>query len=391
MCFLLIIFIILLAFSAFFSSTETIFYLSDEKTKNRNIKINNDLFLIFILISNTLVNIFIGIISEKIFTEHILKGKSILFTIGITTFILLFFGEIIPKRMALILYPIVKNQFLYMMQKWIDLIRFFEKIINFFIRPISKINQEDKIFTIKEIKEALNDGIKNGYFNPLQAYLISNLISQSLSTVKDNMIHYSEIPFITNNMNIKEVYELAKKTDLNKLPVISKNMKNIYGYISKGDILNVITENKKYEKYEINSFVKPLDMIYEFESIEFAIKRFIEKGETILGVYDEHFQYCGIIDYHKIINNMLFNFSINTSKKFPLLVPSNISCRSLFYNYDIEIKEEDFDLSLNDLLLNNLEKIPKENDFIIYQNYKFRIAKIKNKKIIQVIIEKLAR
>ncbi|MEJ5272995.1 MAG: CNNM domain-containing protein [Spirochaetota bacterium] len=296
MSFLLIIFIILLAFSAFFSSTETIFYLSDEKTKNRNIKINNDLFLIFILISNTLVNIFIGIISEKIFTEHILKDKSILFTIGITTFILLFFGEIIPKRMALILYPIVKNQFLSIMQKWIDLIRFFEKIINFFIKPISKINQEDKIFTIKEIKEALNDGIKNGYFNPLQAYLISNLISQSLSTVKDNMIHYSEIPFITNNMNIKEVYELAKKTDLNKLPVISKNMKNIYGYISKGDILNVITENKKYEKYEINSFVKPLDMIYEFESIEFAIKRFIEKGETILGVYDEHFQYCGIIE-----------------------------------------------------------------------------------------------
>lgn len=391
MFFLLIIFIILLAFSAFFSSTETIFYLSDEKTKNRNIKINNDLFLIFILISNTLVNIFIGIISEKIFTEHILKDKSILFTIGITTFILLFFGEIIPKRMALILYPIVKNQFLYIMQKWIDLIRFFEKIINFFIKPISKINQEDKIFTIKEIKKALNDGIKNGYFNPLQAYLISNLISQSLSTVKDNMIHYSEIPFITNNMNIKEVYELAKKTDLHKLPVVSKNMKNIYGFISKGDILNAITENKKYEKYEINSFVKPLDMIYEFESIEFAIKRFIEKGETILGVYDEHFQYCGIIDYHKIINNMLFNFSINTSKKFPLLVPSNISCRSLFYNYDIEIKEEDFDLSLNDLLLNNLEKIPKENDFIIYQNYKFRIAKIKNKKITQIIIEKLTR
>ncbi|HPC37788.1 MAG TPA: CNNM domain-containing protein [Exilispira sp.] len=391
MSFLLTIFIILLAFSAFFSSTETIFYLSDEKTKNRNIKINNDLFLIFILISNTLVNIFIGIISEKIFTEHILKDKSILFTIGITTFILLFFGEIIPKRMALILYPIVKNQFLYIMQKWIDLIRFFEKIINFFIKPISKINQEDKIFTIKEIKKALNDGIKNGYFNPLQAYLISNLISQSLSTVKDNMIHYSEIPFITNNMNIKEVYELAKKTDLHKLPVVSKNMKNIYGFISKGDILNAITENKKYEKYEINSFVKPLDMIYEFESIEFAIKRFIEKGETILGVYDEYFQYCGIIDYHKIINNMLFNFSINTSKKFPLLVPSNISCRSLFYNYDIEIKEEDFDLSLNDLLLNNLEKIPKENDFIIYQNYKFIIAKIKNKKIAQVIIEKLAR
>ncbi|MEJ5272994.1 MAG: transporter associated domain-containing protein, partial [Spirochaetota bacterium] len=100
---------------------------------------------------------------------------------------------------------------------------------------------------------------------------------------------------------------------------------------------------------------------------------------------------CGIIDYHKIINNMLFNFSINTFKKFPLLVPSNISCRSLFYNYDIEIKEEDFDLSLNDLLLNNLEKIPEENDFIIYQNYKFRIAKIKNKKITQIIIEKLAR
>jgi len=388
MFFLILLFVILLLFSAFFSSTETMFYLSDEKIKNQYIKINNDLFLIFILISNTLVNIFIGIISERIFTEHLFKGQSILFTIGLTTFILLFFGEIIPKRLALIVYPFVNRQFFYIMQKWIDIIRFFEKVINIFIKPLSKINQEDKLFTVKEIKDALYDGVKNGYFNPIQAYLIANLVSQSLSTVKDNMIHYSEFPFITIDSNISEVYESFKNTNLSKLPVLSKNMKNIYGYISKGEIIKALLENKKNETLMIKSIIKPLDMIYEFENIEFAIKRFIEKEDTILGVYDEHFQYCGILDYHKIIDNMLFSFSTNTFKKFPLIIHSNISCRTLYYNYDIEIKDEDFDLSLNDLLLNNLEKIPQEGDYIIYQKYKFTIAKIKNKKITQVVIDK---
>ena len=385
---LILLFVILLVFSAFFSSTETMFYLSDEKIKNQYIKINNDLFLIFILISNTLVNIFIGIISEKIFDQYLLKGKSILFTIGLTTFILLFFGEIIPKRMALIIYPFLNRQFFYIMQKWINAVRFFEKVINIFIKPLTKINQEDKIFTVKEIKDALYDGIKNGYFNPIQAYLISNLVSQSLSTVKDNMIHYTDIPFITIDSNINEVYDSFKKTDISKLPVLSKNMKNIYGYISKGEILNLLVENKKSETITIKSIIKPLDMIYEYENIELAIKRFIEKEDTILGVYDEHFQFCGILDYYKIIDNMLFNFSTNFSKKLPLNIQSNISCRSLYYNYDIEIKDEDFDLSLNDLILNNLGKIPQEGDYIIYQKYKFTISKIKNKKISHVIITK---
>ncbi|MFN3412054.1 MAG: CNNM domain-containing protein [Exilispira sp.] len=389
MSILIIIFILLLIFSAFFSSTETVYYLSEEKIKNQFVKVNRDLFLIFILLSNTIVNIFIGITSEKIFAHTIFKDKSIIYGIVTTTTILLFLGEIIPKRLALIVYPVIDKKFLYLMQKWIDSIRFFEKVLNFFIKPISKLNKEDKVFSIREIKEVLNDGINKGYFNSTQASLLSNLISQSMSYVKDNMIHYTELPLITNSMNINEIYDSFKKSELKKIPVVSKNMKTIFGYISKNDLINYLKEDRPAGYFKINSIIKPLDMIYEFENIEVAIKRFIDNQNTILGVYDEYFQYCGILDYYKLIDNMLFSFTCISSSKFPLVLNSNISCRSLFYNYNIKLNEEDMNMMLNDFLFSKLNKIPKEGDFIIYRDYKFTIVKVKNKKIIQIKIDKV--
>lgn len=388
MLFLFIIFIILLLFSAFFSSTETVFYLSNEKIKKQFIKVNQDTFLVFILLSNTIVNIFIGITSEKIFSENLFKGKPIILSIGITTFILLFFGEIIPKRLSLIIYPLINKHSLYLMQKWIDFIRFFEKIINFFIKPLHNVDKEDKSFSVKEIKNVLNDGITRGYFNPTQAVLISNLISQSLSTVKDNIIHYSELPIITLSMSVNEVFELINKSNFHKIPVISKNMKDIYGYVSKGDLIGYIVENKKNESYDIKKIIKPLDMIYEYESIETAIHRFIEKSETILGVYDEHFQYCGIIDYYKLIDNMMFGFSNELAKKFPFIVNANTPCRTLYYNYNIHLDEKDMNFKLSEIVLDKLGDIPKEGEYIVYTDYKFIISKMKNKKILLITIDR---
>lgn len=389
MIILLIIFIILLIFSAFFSSTETIFYLTEEKIKKEYIKVSYDSFLVFILLSNTIVNIFIGITAEEIFANHIFKDKSILISIALTTSILLFVGEIIPKRLALIIYPSVNRSFIYLMQKWIDLIRFFENIINFFISPIKNLNKEDKLFSIKEIKDVLFDGIKNGYFNPVQASLISNLISQSSSLVKDNIIHYTDLPKITNSSSLDDIFDAFKKTDLINLPVVSKNLKTVYGYVSKEDLLKVYLNDSDSKIYDIKNILHPLDMIYEFENIEFAIHRFIETNSTIFGVYDEYFQYCGVIDYYKLIDNILFSHSSILQNKFPITVNPLISCRSLYYNYNMQIKEEDFDLQLIDLILKNLGKFPQVGDYFIYQNYKFMISKIKGKKILSIIIDRV--
>ncbi len=385
---LILVLTILLSLSAFFSSTETIFYLSDEKIRNKYIKTDYDTFLVFILLSNTIVNIFIGITSEKIFSENLIKDKSIIFSIVISTSILLFFGEIIPKRLALILYSGTNNIFLFLMQKWIDLIKFFEKLINFFIKPIKKIENEDKTFSILEIKNVLSDGIIRGYFNPVQASLISNLVSQSFSTIKDHIIHYSELPDINGQASIEDIFNAFKNCNLKKLPVTSKNKKTIFGYISKGDFLNSIIDKSDDKSFNIKNIIRPLNMIYEYESIEVGIHRFIEAEETILGVYDEHFQYCGIIDYYKLIDDMLFDISIASNKKLPIILNANISCRSLFYNYNINIQEKDFDLKLVEIVLNKLGKIPEVGDSISYLGYKITIVKMKNKKIVSLKIDK---
>ena len=113
---LIITFVILVFFSAFFSATETAVYsINDIKIKelvNRRIRFSETLarlkhqrhkFLSTILIGNNLVNVTASVIATKI-TILIFGDQALGILTGVLTFIMLVIGEFIPKTIATI-YP----------------------------------------------------------------------------------------------------------------------------------------------------------------------------------------------------------------------------------------------------------------------------------------------
>ena len=107
----LIIFIILIVLSAFFSSLETaLFHLKSHQKINKTVKrLLEDprKLLVSLLTGNTIVNIAIGSIAAYYTLENF-KGTGysdqslLLFEVIIVTFFLLIFGEIIPKTYAIV-------------------------------------------------------------------------------------------------------------------------------------------------------------------------------------------------------------------------------------------------------------------------------------------------
>ncbi|HPB47989.1 MAG TPA: CNNM domain-containing protein [Exilispira sp.] len=377
MIILIILLCILLFLSAFFSSTETVYYLADNKVKSKYVSASTDSFLTFILISNTMVNIFIGIISEKLTLNYLFKDRSLIFSIVLSTFLLLFFGEILPKRLALKLYKKLQYINLPVMQAYISKFKFVDNAVQFFSNSLEGLKIESKVLSINEVKKSLTDGLKKKLFQPAQTSLVLNIISLTSGKVKDLMVHYTDIPHITLNTKLDHILKAFKDTDLSFFPVTSKDYEKTYGYISKKDLLSI----DDFENFSVSNILKPLDMIYENDELYIAIQRFNDLEDMILGIYDEHFQYCGIIEYDTLVDKMLHFEKNILSFSYPIIMESNVSCSMLGYLYDIYLPEQFFDSSLLDFFMNYYQNVPSIGASIEVNGFVYKVIRMKKNKV----------
>ncbi|MCX8057989.1 MAG: CNNM domain-containing protein [Spirochaetes bacterium] len=333
----IILLIILISFSAFFSSSETVLYLVkdyffNKKSKNYSIysfiKRNEENILPLILFSNTVVNIFIGLLTENIGYKLFPTDTNIFIIIIGSTIILLIFGEILPKKIGISLHKIIYPFNFFILYYLFIFLKNLNKIISFFLKPFFKIKKENNFIEQKEIILILNDAFKNNLINYYQYKLFLNVINTKNRLVKDIMIPYKYVLFINDSMNLNQIYSIFLREYNFFIPVYYPDKNFILGYIDKRDFINYINEeygnisnllkiNNEKEKtiveYLIKKFIRKPEIIYEKANLSKVLDIIFNKGEEIIFVIDEYFQFSGIVFSNYLVNKIL-NVNLNSNK-----------------------------------------------------------------------------
>ncbi|MCK4836679.1 MAG: DUF21 domain-containing protein, partial [Candidatus Aminicenantes bacterium] len=189
-----LIFFILIVFSAFFSSAETSLLSLDKiklahKVKKRNKKAalltrilkSPDEFFSTILIGNNLVNVAAASISILLFSKLVRADENIILLIstGCTTVVILFFAEVIPKTYAFrfseklsyfYAYPIKFFKMLFF--PLVKIISFFSNI--FFKKEMLRLDQKE--FSPEEIKHFLESEIQFFKYSPETLKIVHEII-----------------------------------------------------------------------------------------------------------------------------------------------------------------------------------------------------------------------
>ena len=407
---------LLLVVSGFASGSEIAFFslspsdlneLDSEKNKCdadiEKLRDNSERTLATILITNNLVNVTIIMLCNYFFSSIISFGTSIwlefLCITVLLTFILLLFGEIIPK--------------VYCAQHALSVCRTFASPILFLRKlfwPLSsilmrtsvladKVVQKDPhVLSVDDLEQALELTDKADLKE--EQNMLEGIVRFGDETVKDVMTSRQDIVDLDFHSSFPEVIQCIVENNYSRIPVYQDSIDNIRGILYIKDLLPHLN---KSASFRWQSLIRPPYFVPETKKIDDLMRDFQTNKVHIAIVVDEFGGTSGLVTLEDILEEIVgeINDEYDEEEKTYVRINANTyvfegkTLLSDFYKIlklDDDIFEEvegDAD-TLAGLLLELKGDFPKEHERIDYRHFKFEIVELDGYRIskIKVIVGK---
>lgn len=404
----ILLFLLFLLLSAFFSASETALISSNPYTlefleqkgsrRARTVKrllSNIEHLLATILIGNNLVNIAAASVATLFFLSIIPDRKQAALAATLTTtFLILFFGEINPKTFAA--YHPVRVSLWSAPPLRLFLILFYPLARVFTVVPrlllrgspeegggkSSALNEE-------EIKLLLTRGIKG--MSSLRKKMIGGVLDIGARPVKEIMVPRPEIKAVEINSSFKQILETVLSTEFSRLPVYRGRMDNIEGLIHSKDIIPYLIDNKEFN---INKLIRKPHFIPESASIEKVLVQMQENVVHMAFVVDEFGTLEGIVTLEDIIEEIVGDIHDEYDEKTEdwfhredtntYIVKGNVSVKELCQWLHIKLPQPGGFTTLAGFLFYKFGRIPHEKDDLEFEEIRFVVEKM-NKRHISLV------
>lgn len=406
----LIFLLLLLISSAFFSASETaIFSINKirlrslaESGNKKAIKAQKlldkpDDVLSTILILNNLVNILASSLTTVVMYS-LFGNLGVSLATGIVTVLVLIFGEITPKTIAIqnsekITFKIIDiiGLFVIVLKPVVAMFRIISKSINKF----TGTNNGDLIITEEELKTIVDVSEENGVLDTSEKEMIYNVFDFGDLVVKDIMIQKPNMVALDINSTYSEAMSVIKKEKYSRIPVYKENIDCIVGVLNVKDLL---FKDIKEENFILENFIRTAQQTYEFKKVQELFKEMKKTKSHIFIVLDEYGATKGIVTMEDMIEEIVGDIDdeYDTIEDKDILkvtdnvymVSGSIKISNIVDELDIEIEHEneDFD-SLGGFLIKCFDGFPSEGDTISIEGCKLTVNNIEKKAIKKIKIE----
>ena len=403
---LFILLVLLVFMSAFFSSSETALinmskirlkHLVKEKVKNADklekLYEDSNKLIGAILIGNNIVNVATSSIATIITTSRF-SNAGLGISVGLTTLVILIFGEITPKNLAL------KNSesiSLFVAPIILFLVRIFTPIL-FILNSISNLlssllgqRNDDKKPTITqdELKTIVDVSNQEGVLETDETEMIQNIFEFKDLTVDDIMIQRRDIVAISADMSYDEIIDVFKNRQLSRLPIYEDTIDDIIGVLYAKDLF--FTEQSK-EDFDIKAVMREPVFVNEFVKISDFFKKMQQVKTHIAIVLDEYGGVAGIVTMEDLVESIVGDIydeydqqdeEVRKLKENIYVINGNSKLTEMQDLLQVELVSKDYE-SLGGYLMDKMGKIPTQGDIYEDENFKFIISSMDKNRINKV-------
>ena len=383
----LIILIILLALSAFFSSNETALMavnkirlraLADEGNKRAAkvldiVENHTPKMLSAILIGNNLVNITASSLATSL--AYSFGGYMVSIATAALTVAILIFGEITPKNYATLNAEKITLRYIPVLSFFMTIMTPFIFIINLFSRIFMKLLRVDpdavnKAMTEEELRTIVDVSHEDGVIESDEKKMIYNVFDFGDSTAKDVMIPRIDMTFIDINFSYDELMAVFSEDMHTRFPVYEDNTDNVIGIINMKDLL--LYDSKKSE-FQIKDILREAYFTYEYKSISELLVEMRQASFNIAIVLDEYGETSGLITLEDILEEIVGEIhdeydeneeeNIKAVGKHEYIIEGSTNLDDLNDSLDLNLESEDYD-SLGGFIIEKLDRLPKAGDSV---------------------------
>ena len=380
--------LILLLLSAFFSASETAFSAANmirlrtmaedgNKRAAQAVKVaaQYDKLIATILIGNNLVNIAISSLVTVIATAYF-KNYAVAIATGISTLVVLTFGEIIPKSFAKMNAESISMAFAGVLRILMVIFTPFSFLFLRLMQPFKKKEdgEEQPTITEQELMYMLDTIEEEGVLEEQEKELVQSALEFNDTTVEDILTPRVNMVAINEDATPQEVLQVITEEGFSRIPVYSETVDHIIGVVHSRDILQAALLNKNFELKKLMT-----EPMYVHRSMKIArlLSEFQRKKIHIAIVMDDYGGTLGIVTMEDVVTE----FTEVNPDTFEISgdMPVDDFLDEIDY-HPSDIEEDDYD-TMNGLALSLLDHIPTVGETFQLGRLTFTVLEMEEQKI----------
>ncbi len=402
----LVAILILVFLSGFFSSAETslttankvrLKALADEGNKRAQTALDvlekYGKMLSAILIGNNIVNI----VASSLATTLALKiGLAVGIATGILTVVILLFGEIIPKNVAMVysekmalFYASIISGLMKIMTPVIFLI---DKLAGALMKLLHIDAGKRTAMTETELRTYVEVSHEDGVIESEEREMIYNVFDFSDAVAKDIMIPRIDMATVSEDADYKEVLDLFAECMYTRLPVFKEDKDNIIGMINIKDFILV----KDKEQFKISDIMRNIYYTYEFKKTADLLIEMREKCVNVSIVLNEYGAAVGMITLEDLLEEIVGEIRdeydedeeefIKQVDERTYLVEGGMKLSDINDELGTMLESEDYD-SIGGLIIENLDRLPEDGETIVTaQNITLKVQGVNQNRVVKVLM-----
>ena len=408
----------LIILSAFFSGSETSLTSASKprmhnlaRTGKKNAKIfeelfkNKEMLICTILFANNLVNILASAIATKILIE-LTNNEGILYATVIMTLMILIFGELIPKTLALSKADQFALKIAPFMKVLVYILYPLTVTLNFVATSILKIFGVNYLnFKKEEVSEKREEELRGAIdlhgedSSKDEKNMLKSILDLDDITVGSIMIPRKDIFSLSSNIKYNELITKLNNSPHSRIPIWEKNPENIIGIFHIRKLIEIKVDEPK--TFNIKSLCQKPWFIPESTRLDNQLLEFKRRKEHFSIVVDEYGEFLGIVtlediieeivgeidDEHDVLKISKGSEDIKSISGKTYLVKGNVTIRELNKELNINIPVSNAS-TVAGLVLYESRTIPKKGQVFSFFDLKFEILSKKNNQITLVKIIK---
>ncbi len=401
----IIVLIILLILSAFFSSAETALTAAN-KIRIRNLAENGSKqaktvlhitdesgkMLSAILIGNNIVNLSAASLTTSI-AYHI--GGSVAAASAILTIFIILFGEITPKTLATLRAEKIALRYAKAIHAFMTvstpLIFFITTLSNGVLRLLGvDPNARNDQMTETELRTIVDVSHEDGVIESGEKEMIYNVFDLGDAKAKDVMVPRVHMTFADIDSTYEELIEIFREDKYTRLPVFEETTDHVVGTINMKDLLfyDNITE------FHVRDILREAYFTYEYKNISELLVEMRQASFNIAIVLDEYGETSGLITLEDLLEEIVGEIHdeydeneeeyIQQVNDLEYIVEGSVNLDELNGRLGLGLESGEYD-SLGGFIIEKLDRFPKIGDSIITDDHIRLVVETLDKKRIETV------
>ena len=386
----LVVLVVLLALSAFFSSAETalttvnrlrVRALVDEGDSRAIIlsKVIDDpgKLLSAILIGNNIVNISASSIATLLATRFFGNAGAGIAT-GAMTLLVLIFGEVTPKTMASLKAEKIALGYAKNVYALMFLLTPLIFILDFLSGSLLRLmgvdpDKRDDSVTEEDLRTIVEAGHEDGVLEPEEHKMINNVFDFGDHQAKDIMVPRVDMCFLNIDATYEDFVNIYREEKFTRIPVYEETRDNVIGILNVKDLILF----DKSQEFHVKDFLREAYYTYEFKNTSELMMEMRKNSISIAIVLDEYGATAGLVTLEDLLEEIVGDIrdefdeaeaeEVQQLAEREYLVEGACKLEDLNDMIGLGIESEDYD-SIGGIVIEALQHLPGEGEEVTTEN-----------------------